>query len=172
MNYKPLIDSIDGWGKDWEIVSIPLRHVSLIPAIASDRKLITYMQAIRRGVIFPPICVDKNNNLKDGAHRSKAHFELGDLEIVVIREVGDGTGRVIKDEFYADRKGEFVKPYLGVNLENAHCLNCERSLQWMPAGLSETGYPEFPMGMPAGPYFYCRPCGLIINPNKFIVYES
>lgn len=170
MNYDYLIDSIDGWDKDWEIVVIPFDNV-IIPIInISPHKYTTYYRAIKKGVEFPPIAITKDNRMYDGLHRYKVYMNLNYKKIPVIREYGPGHGRIVKDDYYTKKKGSFTKPYSGKNGEETMCISCKRMLSWMPYGLSHVGLPEFPHGMPSGPYYFCQPCGLIINPNRFIVW--
>ena len=172
MNYTSLIRSIDGMDRDWEILEMPTENIITAGVDKKfGKKINHYIYKIQSGQIMPPIIIDNNNNLIDGEHRFHAMELVGKRTVVVIREVGPGTGKVLRDDYFKDKDGEFYLPYEKYGDKDfVLCLRCHSKLEFMPPG-SGGNIPEFPDGMPAGPYFYCGSCGLIINKYKFILWH-
>lgn len=173
MNYDNLIQSISGQNFNWEIVEISLSDLVLPPQVKPyGRKLQTYIRLLEENKMLPPIVVNEKNEVIDGMHRYQANFYLGSEKVPVIRRIGTGLGLVLKDEYFDKHLGEFEFYYKDIVIDQDNfCLICNGQLEYAPPGSSITGLAEFPDGMPAGPFFFCRYCGLIINPKKFIVWK-
>jgi len=183
MNYYPKLAKIikvcDGQTKNWEIVMWPTKEVNVsmgekIGKTITDRKLNVYIELLLNDVVLPPLIVDEEGFIKDGWHRLTAYKIIRQKTVPVLRPVGKGTGKIIRDEYYQKLgKGEFYFPYkkFGVDHEQ-FCLICGRKLSFMKKNTTPGPLVEYPDGMPGGPFYYCKPCGSIIKEGEYIIWRK
>jgi len=179
-NLASIIRVCDGQKKNWEIVNWDIDKVNLsmgekIGKVITDRKLQVYIELLKAGTILPPLIVDEEGYIRDGWHRITAYKAIKQKRVPVLRPVGKGTGKIIKDEYYTKLgKGKFYFPYpedRGLD-HDYHCLICNRRLQYIAKNTVPGPMVEYPDGMPSGPFYYCQPCGSIIKPREYIVWKK
>ena len=104
---------------DWEIV------YDLIPMsnhCQHEHKVKPLMKSIERGDIIQPIIVVSDTNIIEGRHKAEAYYRLGHVRGPIARPVGEGSGKILRDEVYG---------HLVANLENigdkpteVRCIEC------------------------------------------------
>lgn len=164
MKYDALLNIV-GRDKDWIICHEQVKNIydPSSPKFQSP-KLNIYVKLLQEGRVFPPVVLDEKNWVVDGTHRLHAYKRLGRKYVPVIKPTGKGTGKV-KDLIY--KKGKFVEM-----TEAPVCLGCGSNMTFVPYGYTPEPMLEFPEGLPRGPIYYCRPCKIIVNQRKFLLWKS
>lgn len=167
MKYQQLLNAIGGLDKDWEVVWLkPNRLYDPSSPKLQSPKLKVYRKLLAQGHIFPPIPITKDNEVIDGTHRLLAYKRNGIKLVPVIREIGEGSGRVLKDEVYGE--GVFTRPTLD---EVPECFICSEKLTYYREGANIGPLPGFPLGLPKPPIYVCQNCKIIINRKNFFVWK-
>ena len=169
-----LIKSVGGMDRDWEVVEVNINELTDPSANkVYDAKHRAYMEKIREGATFPPIIVDENNRVLDGTHRLKAHIGAGRETINILRAVGRGTGKLIRDDVLepllnklkgSGRENEFFR----YSDKDPQCLVCKGNMQYVRDNYCLSYNPVFPDGFPQAPFYYCAGCGIIANSKQFV----
>lgn len=68
--------------KEWPIIKGEVHHNHNIPFL---EKVGEYMDLLDAGAVFPPIVIDKNNQIWDGECRYYAHLLNGKKKIMCMR---------------------------------------------------------------------------------------
>lgn len=89
-------DIIRRLGYNFEAITLQIGEINInynyYPRISADEKTVErYVNSVLCGEQFPPIVVDKDNNLIDGYHRFLAYKEAGKNEFEVLRILNDLT---------------------------------------------------------------------------------
>ena len=174
---KNLLKNINGLNHDWEIVNIKIDEIQDTATIdwkhefgnlnkPRNRKLIVYRELYKSGTVFPPITLDEGNKVMDGTHRLMLYKYLEKKIIKVLRRTGKGTGKV-KGKF----PGKSTFPYKNLDQEHpTECIVCNTILNYLPKAAGASPMDEFPQGLPTGPLWYCKPCGVVVK-KGFIVWN-
>lgn len=174
VDYTNLLPLIAPHKRDWVIEWCEVDKIH--PTVVENQKprgekIEVYMKLMKQGVVFPPIVVDENYLILDGWHRWLSVTNLHKKKTPVIKSVGVGTNKILRDECF--QGGSFTLPYQGMTEENpSSCLVCGKQLIHVRERESPTPPWCIPMGMPVGPYFFCDMCGIIVKPQLFVVWKS
>lgn len=157
---------IYGINQDWEIVyeDIDKLYDPALPKFQSP-KLDIYIKKLENGDVFPPIAVTEENKVIDGTHRLNAFIVLKRKQVPIIRSLGKGEGKIVRDEVY--KGGEFCRP-----ADLPTCFICNNTLEFVPKnGSQPSPGTEFPQGFPVGPFYFCRLDKIIINEKMFTLWH-
>lgn len=134
--------------KNWEIVWLPIAKVEQDGRVwAKIRGLTT---KLLKGSIFPPIILGENKEIMDGEHRILAYKLAGKKSIPVLRAIGEGNGRIVKDNVYSRLKLSKKKRFYLTNGEEVKCLVCGQLM------------------VVVGHQFFCEKCNLRVERDQWL----